>query len=477
MSVYDWKYNTTAQTIGGKVLSMTQGKVLGGSSSINGMCWKRGTVDQYDSLGRLGNSGWNFESLFHYMKKAEKYHLPNLKQTSLGATAIPDAHGYYGKVNAGFPQPYEGAVVTDHLIMAARATIPNLAINLDVASGNPNGAARFQFSIKPGNSTVVRPNGNVRSSSANAYIYPSLPEQPNFIILVGHQATSLVWRKLSGSLSFASGVKFIATPLQDAKPGREFDVKIENEAIVASGAIGSPHFLELSGVGDSRILKKVGIPVEASRVDLPAVGTNLQDQALNIATYAIAPNASASDYTILNAPLTPAVAFADIEQILGTNAAHIIAKDLVESIPARAKAIVSSGAFTSESGMTKILAIQAESIITHKVDPRFFISHDLDLYLKGNASRLARKVFDTPALRQYVNAELAPGLTVVPKDASDAQCQNFVIAGYGPVLHPVGSVPMLPRKDGGAVGPDLIVYGTSNVRVIGKSFIVYLEKT
>ncbi|KAF8077627.1 alcohol oxidase [Lyophyllum atratum] len=514
-TVYDWKYNTTAQTVGGRILAMTQGKVLGGSSSINGMCWTRATIDQYDSLERLGNPGWNFQSLLKFMRKAENYHLPNQQQIALGATVNPMVHGYDGKVNAGFPQPYEANVAAQKLVAAARAAIPGLAANPDVASGIPNGAARFQYSIKPGNKTTVTPTGNTRSSSANAYIYPSLQEKSNLVILTGHQATALVWDRRSGALSRASGVKFIQTPVPNATPGPEFTVKIKNEAIVSSGAIGSPRFLELSGVGDSSILRRVGIPVQ---VDLPAVGTNVQDQGLNTIIYSVSPDVPASEYTTINAPLTPAVAFVDLEQILGVGTAQAAGKELLESVATRAADIVSSGAFTSKKGLIKILQTQAESIVKFKapviefsfavsqpafgtqligsafwnlipqwrgtvhvnssnptvhpeLNPQFFTGSNFDLYLKGNATRVGRKIFNTSPLKEYIVGEIIPGLATVPDDAPDSQWQNFVTNTYSAVLHPIGSVSMLPREDGGAVGPDLVVYGTSNVRVVDSSVI------
>ncbi|KAG6817769.1 hypothetical protein H0H87_003177 [Tephrocybe sp. NHM501043] len=444
-SMYNWQYNTTAQSVGGNVLAMTQGKVLGGSSSINGMCWTRGTIDQYDSIEQLGNPGWNFKSLFRYMKAAEFYNLPNPQQASLGATVNPKAHGFNGDVNAGFPQPYEGTVIMNDMVEAARAAIPGLVQNIDVASGTPNGAARFQYSIKPGNKTEISPDGNTRSSSANAHIYPSLQEKPNLVILTGHQATRLVWGARKGSLSRASGVQLVAAPSPNGPVGPEFEVKLAKEVIIASGAIGSPRFLELSGVGDARILEPLGISVE---VDLPAVGTNLQDQALNLILYNVAADIPASDYAFINAPFAPVVAFVDIEQLLGASGARAAGKDLIQSIPARAKNIVSSGAFTNVDGMEKILRAQAESIIKYK----------------------ARTIFNTHPLKEVIAAEVLPGLSSIPVNASDAQWQNFVKSGYQAVLHPIGSVPLLPRNDGGAVGPDLVVYGTANVRVVGMWF-------
>ncbi|KAG6812407.1 hypothetical protein H0H92_002983 [Tricholoma furcatifolium] len=484
---YDWGYNTTSQTVGGNVLHLTQGKVLGGSSSINGMCWTRGTIDQYDSLEKLGNPGWNFETLMRYMKKAERYHLPNQQQAMLGATANPAVHGLDGNVNVGFPQPYEAAVVTQNITEAFQAAIPGLITNIDLASGIPNGVARFQFSIKPGNNTVITPGGNTRSSSADSFIYPFLQEQPNLTILTGYYATTIVWGQRVGNLSHASGVRFISTPVAGESLGPEFQVQTSREVIVASGAIG---------------------------VDLAAVGTNLQDQALNVNVFSVPPTIPTPEYTIINGPLSPAVAFLDIAQVLGNDSARVAGNELLQTVTTRAKDIVASGAFTSESGLVKILQIQANSIVNLKapviemstiasqpsngegvigtdfwnlipqwrgtvhvqskdpsvlplVDPRYYTGADFDLLLKGNATRISRELFSTSPLSGFAAEEVIPGLAL-PDNATDAEVQAYVISSYLPVFHPIGTVPMLPQEDGGAVGPNLVVYGTTNVRVIAK---------
>ncbi|KAG6812405.1 hypothetical protein H0H92_002981 [Tricholoma furcatifolium] len=408
-NLYNWGYNTTLQSVGGQVLAMTQ-----------------------------------------YMKKAEFYHLPNSNQTSLGATVDPSAHGYNGLVNAGYPQPYEAAVLAGSMVSAALAAIPDLVHNVDVASGTPNGAARFQYSIKPGNNSVVTADGNTRSSSANAYIYPSLEDKPNLVILVGHQATRLVWGTPVGSLSTAIGVKFIATPQTNATIQTELEVGISKEAIVASGGIGSPHFLELSGIGDAqnlRILENAGIAVERLSLHLKLTHRTSRPSILHS---------------------RQPVAYLDIEQVLGMDGARMAGDELLQTISSQANDIVSAGAFTSVSGMEKILLTQVDSILNHSVNPRFFSGPDFDLFLKGNATRLLRQIFDAQPLEPYNAGELSPGLSQIPENATDSQWQDFVISSYTAVYHPIGSVAMLPREAGGAVGPDLIVYGTSNVRVVGK---------
>ncbi|KAG6894858.1 hypothetical protein C0992_004279, partial [Termitomyces sp. T32_za158] len=427
------------------------------------------------------------------MKKAEDYHLPNPQQVFLGATSDPGVHGFNGTVNAGFPQPYEATIAAQKMELAFQAAMPNLTENNDLASGFPNGLARFQYSIKPGNRTKVTPDGNLRSSSANAYIYPSLEKKGNLIILTGHQATTIVWAKHSGSLSRASGVNFIPTPAEDEIPFSSYQVALLREIIIASGAIG---------------------------VDLPAVGTNLQDQALNLNGFLVSADIPTEQYTAVNAPLSMTVAFLDVEQVLGVDAAFIAQSDLLQSVVQRAKDIVSSGAFTSENGLAKILQIQAKSIfnlkapviemsvevaqpssadgapillatwwnlipqwrgtvhiqsnnpsVLPKVDPQYYTGALFDLFLKGNSTRLARKIFNTSPLKEFVVEEVIPGLAVLPDNATDTEVQAYVISTYQPTLHPIGSVPMLPREDGGAVGPDLVVYGTTNVRVIDSSTI------
>ncbi|KAG6898522.1 hypothetical protein C0993_006244, partial [Termitomyces sp. T159_Od127] len=429
------------------------------------------------------------------MNKAENFHLPNSEQVLLGATADPKVHGFNGSVNTGFPQPYEATVAGQKAELAFQAAIPHLAENDDIASGIPNGVARFQYSIKPGNRTEVTPDGNLRSSSANAYIYPSLGEKENLIILTGHQATSIVWAQQSGNLSQASGVNFIPTPAADDIPASQFQVALKREVIVASGAMA------------------ISI-LEAAGVDLPAVGTNLQDQALNMNGFLVSPGTPTEEFTAINAPVSMTVAQLDVEQVLGVDAAHLAGSDLSKSVNQRAKDIVSSGAFTSETGLVKILEIQAKSIFNFKapvielsaevvqpssgfgpillalywnllpqwrgtvhiktdnpsvhpeVDPRYYVDTSFDLFLKGNSTRLVRIAFNTSPLKEFVAEEVSLGPPVLPADATDAEIQAFVISTYQPTLHPIGSVSMLPREDGGAVGPDLIVYGTTNVRVV-----------
>ncbi|KZS98576.1 alcohol oxidase [Sistotremastrum niveocremeum HHB9708] len=508
---FGWFYNTVPQQVGGLVQTIYQGEVLGGSSAINGMQWTRGTKDQYDAFQALGSPGWNFSSLLTYMKKSEIYHVPNAEQRARGATSVPSVHGTQGQVNVGFPQPWGAWVSYQSHISSVLATFPDAQRNPDIGTGTPNGASVFVYSIKPGTSET--PGGNVRSSSAAAYIYPFLgtSAKPNLTILVGHQATTIVWDRAAGKPGKpkAIGVKFAATPAANTTIGTVYSVVVQDEVIVSSGALGSPRFLELSGIGDKNILKKAGVPV---MVDLPSVGTNLQDQPLTTSLYQIKPGQNSSVIETANQITEGSVAYIELNQILGAKG-PAAGQYLLNSISDRAQAIVKTGGFTSVSGLKKVLQYQANSIVNEKapvveysfavnlingtfahlvwnllpqvrgtihitssnpaiypaLDPKY-LTTQFELDLHGNATKLSRTIFGKQPLASLWNGEIFPGQNL-STTATDAQWQKFIAATYTPVLHPVGTVALLPQEDGGAVDPNLIVYGTQNVRVVDSSII------
>lgn len=260
-----------------------RGKVLGGSSAINGMQWTRGTLDQYDTFQRLGNPGWNSNSLFQYMKKSEKFHAPNPAQVASGATYDPSVHGQSGPIDAGYPNPPKSTYTFNSMLQSvvnyfatvssgpnARGPVQKI---IDVCSGAPRGVSRFFFSIIPGTNSTP----NKRASSAQGYIYPyvnpsgsSLSAKNNLVVLVGHQATKILWKpRVSNSANaVASGVQFIATPIVDVSAAASGSLNIglpvkkakrdattftvnlnanKGEVIVSSGALGVSHHIIIYG--------------------------------------------------------------------------------------------------------------------------------------------------------------------------------------------------------------------------------------
>lgn len=219
------------------------------------------------------------------MKKAEGFHPPSSSQLDLGATWDPSPwiHNTTGPVSASFPNPYSAAGSLGTYISSLLAYFAPVGLvqNPDVCSGTPNGAARIAYSVIPGSNDTNDIEENVRASSARSYVYPflgPLDVKENLVILVGHQAIGIVWGDddADGNAT-AAGVRFVNTPEENGTvDGAVWEVAVRKEVVVASGAIGvqsssfstkhatevkpfrflfhqSPHFLELSGIGNATL--------------------------------------------------------------------------------------------------------------------------------------------------------------------------------------------------------------------------------
>lgn len=505
-----WGFVTTNQAVGGLPHSLTQGKVLGGSSAINGMQWTRGTIGQYDALEQIGNPGWNFNSLQRYMKEAEGFRAPNAAQINLGVLFDPDAHGTCGNVITGFPNPYPcpQCTIFDTLINATASVVPNLRTSgdIDQCSGDPRGAARNVLSLTPGASEGPNAGNNTRSSSAQSFLFTlPLTARPNLFVLIEHRATRIIWNNfVTGQLPKPQGVAFQS---QDS-PAGEMMINVEREVIVAAGTIGTPKFLELSGIGNKTLLESLGIPLT---VDLPAVGTNLQDPASVLSVYLANTPINSSDPHV---PTVLVSTYLTLPQILGQSGADSYVQELNSTISQRAAAIVASGAAVSRDGLEKIFTIQAtqfgqqdapvveivygtateesESVVIlvnsillpqyrgtvhiSSTDPQVnptinpnYLTDAQDFSLLTNATVLVRNISSTPAAKSLFLGELVPGLTV----QTDNEFSTFVESSYMPELHPIGTAAMLPRSLGGVVDPNLKVYGVQCVRVVDASIIPF----
>lgn len=105
--------------------------------------------------------------------------------------------------------------------------------------------------------------------------------------------------------------------------------------------------------------------------------------------------------------------------------------------------------------------------LTEKTVDVGYLLESIDLEIHIKTVNLSRAIFAADPLRNYVTSEMAPGLATVPIDATEEQFKDWIVSTYDSGYHPLGSVPMLPEEDGGAVDSKLRVYGTKNVRVIG----------
>ena len=234
---YDWLYKSEPEPyLNGRQQALPRGKMLGGSSAINGLIYVRGHAYDYDQWAQLGNRGWSWESVLPYFKRSEAFHQP-------GA----EAHGMEGEWAVSDPNVRWEALVA-YRQAAIEQGIPAAA---DYNSGDNEGAAFFVATIKNG----------VRHSTARAFLEPVRSRQN--LTVVTH---ALVDRVLFDGKR-ASGVAF-------SVDGQKLEAKAGREVILCAGAYGSPAVLERSGVGAPDVLASAGIEVLH---DLPGVGENLHD--------------------------------------------------------------------------------------------------------------------------------------------------------------------------------------------------------
>ncbi|PRD42738.1 choline dehydrogenase [Phyllobacterium phragmitis] len=233
----DWCFITEPEPgLNGRALGYPRGKVLGGCSSINGMIYMRGQARDYDLWRQAGCTGWGWDDVLPYFKKSEDYYA--------GADEMHGAGGEWRIENARLHWD-----ILDAFRDAAEAAgIPRTD---DFNRGDNEGSSYFKVNQKRG----------IRWNSAKAFLRPALGRR-NLKVETGAHVRRLLLEGLK-----AAGVEF------DQRGGTR-SIHARREIILCAGSVGSPHILELSGIGRGDILRKAGIPLALERKN---VGENLQD--------------------------------------------------------------------------------------------------------------------------------------------------------------------------------------------------------
>jgi choline dehydrogenase len=233
-----WQFYTQPEPfLNNRKMHCPRGKVLGGSSSINGMVYVRGHAKDFDEWEQHGAKGWNYQACLPYFKKAETWYL--------GENNYRGGQGSVGVNNGnGMKNPLYGAFIK----AGQQAGYP--------VTGDYNGEQQEGFG--PMHMTV---RDGYRSSASRAYLDP-VKKRKNLTIITG----ALV-NKVTLKNKVATGVEY-------SVKDNVFKVGANKEVILSAGSIGSPHILQLSGIGDADVLKKAGVELQH---ELPGVGKNLQD--------------------------------------------------------------------------------------------------------------------------------------------------------------------------------------------------------
>ncbi|GAW11276.1 hypothetical protein ANO14919_006190 [Xylariales sp. No.14919] len=481
----DWQYSTTPQpAAGNRTIPWHAGKAIGGTSTINGMTYIRGDKPQFDAWERLGNEGWNWESLYPYFKKIEKFTVPSTAQTAAGATYDADIHGETGHVHTGFPFSLVNG--SFHGLAADTWDALGYPLNEDVNAGSVRG-----FSTWP--QTLDR-DRNLRFDAARSYYY-AVEDRKNLRLIRG------TVKRITWARSSAAGQPAVADGVEYVTPNGELDtVTAAEEVILSAGALRSPLILESSGVGNPSLLNSLGIE---TKIELPGVGEYLQEQPNTILAYSNTLNLSGS---------TPYATFSTAQDMFGDETSSIETSTLAR-IPGWAKkvAAASNGAVEA-ANVEKLFRVQhdlifkqnvtlgetltavtggyfysamwlllpfswgsvhltsAEAIDAPAIDPKYFFV-DFDVNVQVSLGRLAQKFWHTKPVSDFVGGSFLPPDGVLPLNATDEQWTSYIGDTLMPNHHPIGTASMMSRELGGVVDSKLRVYGTKNVRVVDGSIL------
>jgi choline dehydrogenase len=449
MDKYNWGYHTEPEPcLGGRTLHTPRGKVLGGSSSINGMAFVRGNPRDFERWQEEGASGWSYRQVLPYFRRAEAR-----------ADGGDEYRGDSGKLQVSYgtlANPLHRA----WLEAARQAGYPATA---DINGFQQEGMGRLDMSV----------GGGERCSAARAYLHPAMRRQ-NLTVRTHALATRVLF-----DAAQATGVCY-------RRAGQEFLARARREIIVSCGAINSPQLLKLSGVGPAEELRAQGITVVQDR---PGVGENLQDHlefyfqvaskepvtlysSMNVFSKALigarwllfknglgASNQFETGGFIRSAA---GVRYPDIQYHFLPAAVSYDGSSLVNEHGFQAHV----GPMRSKSrGWVRLNSAQATD------PPRIlfnYMSHEEDWVQMRACVRLTREIFAQRAFDRYRGREIQPGAAV----RSDEQIDAFIRERVQTAYHPSCSCKMGRSEDPMAVvDSQTRVIGITGLRVVDASIM------
>lgn len=437
----NWNYQTEPEPeLLGRRLYWPRGKVLGGSSSINAMCYCRGHRKDYDHWAENGAAGWDFDSVLPYFKRAENQ--------EHGAS---EYHGGDGPLHVQDLRHHNR--LSEVFIRAAGEA--GFELTDDFNDAHQRGFGFYQVTQKDGR----------RWSTASAYLDPAR-ERANLTVETHAMAEQLL---LDGDR--VSGVRY--------RQGNRLRTAEGGEVLLSGGAINSPQLMMLSGLGPADHLREHGIDV---RADLPGVGGNLQDH-LDICT--LVESREAITYDKINELVTGVryllthggVGSSNIAEAGGFVVSELAEDDRPDIQMHFVPALLDDHGRNRlpGNGMTihacPLRPTSRGRIGLHSADPAAapairanYLTTGYDRRMMVECARLARRIFAAPAFDRYRGAEIFPG----EEATSDADLLDFVRRKAETIYHPVGTCRMGSDNDA-VVDPQLRVRGVEGLRVIDAS--------
>ncbi|MGZ3411544.1 MAG: GMC family oxidoreductase [Xanthobacteraceae bacterium] len=446
----NWNYSSEPESgTNGRALHWPRGKVLGGSSSINGMLYVRGNARDYDRWAQMGCTGWSYEDVLPYFKQSEAY-----------------AHGADDYRGGGGPMAVEQyrtvLPLTDRFVAAAVDV--GIPLNPDYNGARQEGVAYSQNSRRK----------RFRESTARSFLAPAM-NRPNLRV-----ETNVVAQRLTFEGKRCTGVLL-------ARGGKTIFASAAREVIVAAGAVGSPHLLQISGIGAPDHLRSIGVDVVH---ELPGVGTNLSDHYTAMVVHRVRDLVSVNQLShglplvreslryvftgrgALTFGVTTALAFVKSREGLESPDLQLsftpMSRDLVsqkfDQLEREPGASIAVCNVQPESRGT-ILARSANPAEYPAIRPNYLSApRDADAMVAG--LHVARRIFASPQWMAHSAGELRPGM----EKASDNELRDYLRTSGGTVFHPVGTCRM-GADAGSVVDPRLRVRGISGLRVIDASIM------
>lgn len=443
----NWLYSSEpSEATGGRRIPVPRGKLLGGSSAINGMVFVRGQAEDFDTWAQLGNRGWSYDDVLPFFKRMESFE---------GGES--ELRGGTGPIRVKVNR--ERGPLVDALFAACESV--GVPANTDYNGTSQEGMAITQASIGSGK----------RMSTARCYLDPARSRK-NLTI-----ETNALGRRLLFDARRCVGVEYSAN-------GAPRSASARAEVIVSAGAINSPQLLELSGIGQPETLATQGIEMIHA---LPGVGENLRDHYAPRMKWSITvPNVTWNDNMRGLGLVREVLRYAFRgEGFLGSSAAPLRAyvksrEGLVSpdvGISFSAFLMTPQFALARDPGLTAIthqlrpesqgtIHIGSQDPAAPPVIDHNFLSAELDRQVTLAAVRHTRRIMQAPALDAYRGEELSPGVNM----DDDDELLEWVKATAETTYHPVGTCRM-GTDPMAVVDEQLRVHGIEGLRVADASIM------
>ena len=451
--ILNWNFLTTPQkNCASRPMLWPRGRTLGGSSSINAMCYIRGNAWDYDHWAELGNDGWSFKDVLPYFRRMENFE-PGVDARNAAY------HGTGGPLNVAAAR-YLNPLMKAFVEAAQQA---GLKRNDDFNGPEQEGVGFYHVMQKDG----------ARCSNAEAFLKPAA-NRANLTVITDAHATRVLFEG-----DAAVGVRY-------RRAGVEVDARAAREVILSAGAIGSPQLLLLSGVGPRAEVEKHAIPLLH---DLPGVGENLQDH-LDI-------HVTHRDQSHNAISLHPRAFFRSVANLIRywygrsgeftsnfAQAGGFLKSDPAQPIPdiqwhfvpfiysnhgQQLMPLVKNFAYTlmtcflRPESRGRVHLASSDPLAPPAIDANYLATErDLDVLVKG--FKRGREVMRQPAFAAYSGGEIAPD----PAVQSDEQIREYIRANCETIYHPVGTCKM-GRDPMAVVDPRLRVHGLRGLRVVDAS--------